>query len=73
MNSKLNVKFSSVKKAAGVALNRTKQITGKPQDNSVDIYQKLRPEQFDIIAKVYGEDGLERYIKHMEAKRMRGK
>lgn len=73
MPSMLNSKFNAVRKAASVAITRTKQVTGKPNDRSVDIYQKLRPEQFDIIAKVYGEDGLEKYIKHMEAIRMKGK
>lgn len=72
MNQSLNSGFKRTKRAAGRALDRANHITER-KSNPLSLYEKLQPVQFDIIAQVYGQDALLRYIKTMEAKRMRGK
>jgi hypothetical protein len=69
--SLLGNQFSKVRKAAKVALSRTGKITGSG-NNPLSLYEKLTPVHFDAIAKVYGQDNLMKYIKTMEAKKIRG-
>ena len=72
MAQSLSSGFNKSRHAAKSALNMSSRITGKA-DSTLSMYEKLRPAQFDIIAQVYGQDGLLRYIKTMEAKKMKGK
>lgn len=53
--------FSNVRKATH----------GEGFDINVKIYEKLTPQQFEKIRSVYGDDGLARYIKTMEYRRLK--
>lgn len=67
----LGKQFNSMRKAARVAIDRTQKITGSG-NSPISLYEKLTPIHFDIIAQVYGQDNLIKYVRTMEAKKLKG-
>lgn len=46
------------------------KVLGKPADPDVELYEKMTPRHFDRIREQYGLEGLLRYIRHVEHKRL---
>lgn len=72
MAGALGDSVNMLRNATKAALGRTKSIMGDSngEDKQLKIYEKLRPQDFDQLANLYGGDGVLRYIRHMEAKRL---
>ena len=64
--------FAPLDRAAAQAMKRQDKMVGAPSDPDLARYEQLGPNDFATIAKVYGPDNLIRYIKTMEARRMKG-
>jgi hypothetical protein len=64
--------FSSVEKAAGSAFDRTQKAFKVQRDTTLELYDKLKEPDFDYIKDKYGMDGLVRYVREMEFKKLHG-
>ena len=71
--AKLTHSIDRVRKAVGLALNRTSNVTGGESDPHLRIYNGLKDEHFNALVNHYGADNVIRYIKHMEALRLQKK
>ena len=69
MKSALNRRMRVTKSAFDKVRKNTGQETYKP----LEIYTKMKPEDFSVIAEKYGMDEVVRYIQVMENLRMKGK
>ena len=48
------------------------QVSNKKQkDPLIDIYESLKPSDFDVLMKKYGQEKVINYIKDMEVKKMK--
>jgi hypothetical protein len=65
--------FDILHKAVHKALNRVMTSSDQETDPDLITYNSLKPEHFDAMRKKYGDEHTFRYIKTMEAKRIRGK
>ena len=61
--------------SAGVAVDGVKQATAKvqevfkiPKDQSVRVYQQLKPEDFNAIVAEFGPEATMEYIRRMETR-----
>ena len=61
----------SIRRATRSALSRANTRSGTSTASSLKIYERLTDSQFDNIARIYGEDALLRYIRSMEAERLK--
>lgn len=55
------------------AFDKIRKNTGQTTYRPLEVYEKLKPEDFQIIATKYGLDETMRYIQTMEGMRMRGR
>lgn len=46
------------------------KLSGKTSDPDIQLYEKMTPRAFDMIREKYGVEGLTRYIRHIEHKRL---
>jgi hypothetical protein len=46
------------------------KLVGKSVDPDVQLYEKMTPAAFDAVREKYGVEGLTRYIRHIEHKRL---
>jgi hypothetical protein len=72
MSGALGSSVNMLRTATKSALGRTRKIMGgsRSEDTQLKIYNKLKPENFNQLAELYGGEGVIRYIKHMEALRL---
>lgn len=71
MTNKLSDKFAVIRRAAGHALDRASSVTNHETDEDLRIYENLPMEAFDALVAKHGPDEVIKYIKAMEAKKMR--
>lgn len=70
MDSVLGKSIGRVRSAAKGAFRRNKHLIGGNKDNQLRIYDSMKPQDFNALAELYGGDGVIRYIRYMEAKRL---
>lgn len=60
--------LKSVREIVGKELTKAVKSVGRsPYDKEIEIYKKLKPEDFDRIAEEYGADILSEYRERIEA------
>lgn len=65
-----NDPFSMVARATKKAFQQVGKVSGIETDPDLKLYSTLKPEHFQELMKVYGEDNIIGYIKDMESKRI---
>lgn len=72
MAGALGSSVNLLRTATKSALGRTRKIMGgsNSDDKQLKIYSRMRPQDFNQLAELYGGEGVLRYIRHMEAKRI---
>jgi len=50
------------------AVDHVKKMFGIPEDESVRLYQRLKPEDFPKLIEKFGEDATLEYIRRMETR-----
>ena len=63
--------FSSAQDAAAKAFDRARMSVGGTVDSDLQIYEQLKPDNFTDMIRKYGLNGVLRYIKEMEFRKMR--
>ena len=52
------------------ALHRIRKASGMTTDKDIMVYESFKPEDFDTLTQLYGEDSVLEYIREMELKRL---
>lgn len=63
--------FDTIDRAGARAFQTVQKSLGAA-DPQVEIYRKLKPQDFQAIAGQYGPEGLIRYVEAMEARSLKG-
>jgi hypothetical protein len=73
MTGALGNSINRLRSATKAALDRNRHALGSDNsgDSQLKTYEKLRPQDFELLAARYGGDGVLRYIQHMEARKAR--
>lgn len=65
--------INAARNAAKIAVDRSIKMTGGTTDPDLQMFDRLGPEDFDVLAKKYGAEATMNYIKAMEARRLKVK
>lgn len=64
----LEAAMNTAAAGASGAMNQVKGIFGVPKDESVRLYQQLKPEDFNKLIAHFGEEKTLEYIRRMETR-----
>lgn len=65
------ISFDILKDAARQGLNRVAEGTGQTMDRDLMMYEKLQPDDFDVLIEQHGVEATLSYIRAMEVRRSR--